>query len=108
MTVEIDMDIYLDLLDNRRKFCEEKYDWTCPNCVWDYVVDLIEQCGIDKRFSDPKYVVDNLIVNGDYGSIDNYKDEDETDEQYIERVKDNLDFIEYFPEDRIVLFSLGF
>lgn len=107
-TIEIDVDVYIDLLNERRTYCEVHFGWNCPDCVWDYVMDLIKEIGVPPEGSDPKYIVDNLIVNGDYGDIDNYKDENETDEQYVERMLKEEEIIEYFPEERIVLFGLGF
>jgi hypothetical protein len=70
-TVEISMDDYLDMLDNRRGEIEPR-GWTIPDAVWDYAMQVIEECGIDPEHSSPSYVVDNLAVNGDYGMVCDY------------------------------------
>ena len=107
-TIEIDVDVYIDLLNERRTYNEVHFGWNCPDCVWDYVMKSIKENGVPPKKSDPKYIVDNLIVNGDYSDIDNCKNGDETDEQYVERMLKEGETIKYFPEERIVLFGLGF
>lgn len=103
-TVEIDVDYYIELLENRREFCKQRLGWDCPDCVWDCLVQSIKDSGISKDYSHPKYVVDNLLINADYGDFDSYKKENETDEEFIKRVED--DVMAIFPDERIVIYSL--
>ena len=49
-------------------------------------------------------VIDNVIVNGSYGRFDDYKDKDETDEEFIAREENNCYRI--FPEERFIIYSL--
>jgi hypothetical protein len=70
-TVEISMYDYLEMLNNRRQEIEPR-GWTVPDAVWDYAMEIIEECGVDPENSSPSYVVDNLAVNGDYGEVSNY------------------------------------
>jgi hypothetical protein len=50
------------------------------------------------------YLVDNLIVNGDYGDFDSYMRDNETEEEFIERIKDKVLF--YSEKERFVCYSL--
>jgi hypothetical protein len=70
-TVEIDMDDYIGMLENRRQEVEPR-GWTIPDAVWDYAMETIEECGVDPEHSSPSYIVDNLAVNGDYGEVSEY------------------------------------
>ena len=131
-TIEILMDDYISMLEDRKEFVEEKFGWrVMPDCVWNYLVQLIEDCGIGKpEHASPSYVVDNAVVNGDWGDFDEYKhtkkvcvecdadfddycpdcdceeseEREETDEEFIERVED--DVMAIFPDERIVIYSI--
>ena len=101
--IELDVDDYIDLLDNRRNFVESHYNWHIPDCLWDYFCDLIRECGISEN-NHPDIVVDNAIINGDWGNFDEYKSEEETDEDFIKRVENNSLYIN--TEERIVCFCI--
>ena len=77
-TIKIEMDIedYIYLLDNRRNFVENR----------------------------PDIVVDNAIINGDWGDFDDYKQKFETDEDFIKRVADNVFYLN--KDERVVCFSI--
>ena len=104
-TIKIEMDIedYIYLLDNRRNFVENHYNWHIPDCLWEYLCDSIKEIGVygDNR---PDIVVDNAIINGDWGDFDDYKQKFETDEDFIKRVEDNVFYIN--KDERIVCFSI--
>lgn len=70
-TVEISMDDYISMLEDRRQEVEPR-GWTIPDAVWDYAMETIEECGVDPDNSSPSYIVDNLAVNGDYGEVSEY------------------------------------
>ena len=70
-TVEISMDDYISMLEDRRQEVEPR-GWAIPDAVWDYAIEAIEDCGVDPEHSSPSYIVDNLAVNGDYGEVSNY------------------------------------
>lgn len=64
-TVEIDGDLYCDLLDDRFRngvFSPSEE----AEALWDQLLDLIRDSGVDPKHSDPKYIVDNYIVNGEF------------------------------------------
>ena len=101
--IELDVEDYIDLLDQRRNLVEEHYNWHIPDCLWDYFCELIRECGIsnDNR---PDVVVDNVIINGDWGYFDDYKSKDETDDDFVLRNEDRALYLNQ--EERIVCFSL--
>ncbi len=104
-TIKIEMDIedYIYLLDNRRNFVENRYNWHIPDCLWEYFCDCIKEIGVygDNR---PDIVVDNAIINGDWGDFDDYKQKFETDEDFIKRVADNVFYLN--KDERVVCFSI--
>ena len=101
--VEIDINDYIVLLNDRRNFVAEHYNWRIPDCLWEYFCEIVEECGIYVN-TNPSYVVDNAVVNGDFGSFDEDKEAEETDEDFIQRVEDNVFYINI--DERIVCFSL--
>lgn len=104
-TVEITMSTWLSLLEDRREVISPR-GWTIPDCVWNYAVEILEDCGpsSDPAKNAPSYLVDNLAVNGDYGSFDDYRNTGESDEELIARVKNRALVI--FPEEKIIVYSL--
>jgi hypothetical protein len=95
-------DTYLQALSRRAAFVK---DWwgEMPDLVWNELENNVkEQLGFINY--DPMSVIDNVIVNGDYGDFDNYKQKDETDEDFVARVEDEVYRI--FPEERFVIYSL--
>ena len=58
-----------ELLDRRDNCNDEKY-----NLVYDYIRDIAYEIGVDGNET-PAWIVDNLIVNGDYAYEwdDNYE-----------------------------------
>lgn len=96
MTIELDVEEYINLLQDRK----DSVSWDCPDCLWEYFLDLIRECGVDPKNASPSYVVDNFLINEDWGEFDNYKQENETDEEFIERMEDKA--IAIFPEERVI------
>lgn len=78
-------------------------NWHIPDCLWDYFCELIRECGISNDNS-PNVVVDNVIINGDWGYFDDYKSKDETDDDFVLRNEDKALYLNQ--EERIVCFSL--
>ena len=103
--IEIDVEDYIDLLQARKDFVEEKYGWNqMPDCLWDYFCDLIRERGVGSN-SNPAFIVDNAILNGDWGDFDDYKDSNESDEEFVERVNDDVQYIN--ETERVVCFSIS-
>ena len=103
LKIELDITDYINLLDERRNFVGEHYNWQIPDCLWGYFCKLVEECGVYGN-TNPSYVVDNVIVNGDFGSFDDYKQYGESDKDFIARVEDEAFYIN--KDERIVCFSL--
>ena len=104
-TVEITRDTWLSLLEDRRKLISPR-GWTIPDCVWNYAVECLKDCGPfpDPAKNDPSYLVDNIAVNGNYRSFDDYRNTGESDEELIARVEDEALVI--FPEEKIIVYPL--
>lgn len=103
LKVEIDINDYIVLLNDRRNFVAEHYNWKIPDCLWEYFCEVIEECGIYGN-TNPAYVVDNAIINGDYGDFDNYKQPYESDDDFILRITDSVLYIN--KNERIVCFRI--
>jgi len=103
--IEIDVENYIELLENRKEHVTSVFNWgDMPQCLWDYFMDTIRECGINPANSSPKYVVDNAIINGDWGEFDEYKEQNETDDEFVERLKDKVFYINL--DEKVVCFSL--
>lgn len=95
-------EIYKQALDARAGFVKEAWG-EIPDLVWDELMENVdEQLGFINY--SPMAVIDNVLVNGSYGDFDDFKDEDETDEEFIAREEDNCYRI--FPEERFIIYSL--
>ena len=103
-TIEISMDAYIEALELRKDYIEKFYNWVIPDCIWDYAKEIIKKTGINSEHSEPSYVVDNIAINGDYGSFDDYKEKNESDKDFIDRIKNEA--IAIFEEERYILMSL--
>ena len=103
IVIEMDIEDYIDLLDNRRNFVENHYNWHIPDCLWEYFCDCIKDTGVYGN-NRPDIVVDNAIINGDWGDFDDYKQKFETDEDFIKRVEHNVFYIN--KDERVVCFFI--
>jgi hypothetical protein len=83
-----------------RRLATEKFRWNGGEPFWDDFVELLvsEDFDLDNT---PNYYVDNFIVNGMYGHIDDYRNDDETNEECIKRLKPLL------VKDDYILLSWG-
>lgn len=97
-------DVYKDALYKRAKFVRDNFEWPeIPDLVWEVLEENVdEQLGFVSY--NPATVIDNVIVNGSYGDFDEFKGEDETDEEFIEREEDNC--FQIYPEERFIIYSL--
>lgn len=97
-------DVYKDALYKRAKFVRDNFEWPeIPDLVWEVLEENVdEQLGFVSY--NPATIIDNVIVNGSYGDFDEFKGEDETDEEFIEREEDNC--FQIYPEERFIIYSL--
>jgi hypothetical protein len=106
-TIEIDTDVYIKMLDDRKEFVEKRFGWYRMSnypMLWNRILNHIRKTGVNPKYSAPIDIVDNIICNGDYKSFDDLKNADESDEAFIARMEDKALLI--CPEERSILFSL--
>ena len=103
-TVEITMGTWISLLEERREEIRPR-GWTIPDCVWNYVVGLFEECGApgDPEICAPDFFVDNLAINSSFGTFDDYRKPGESDEELIARMEEE-DATAIFPEEKIIYY----
>ena len=89
-TIEIDMDVYIELLCERKSYVESRFGWTklerFPS-LWEFYLNMIRQCGVSSKNASPSFLIDNLIVNGDYGSFDEYRRRGESNRGLADRLE---------------------
>lgn len=111
--VEITWDVFEDLLDDRRNSWEDDDHRSIPDCVWEYAMDMLRDCGGtgNPEANDPRYIVDNLVVNGDWEDFDavrRYREEYADVEDLAQALEDYGGAIAVFRSSEIVLWNLGF
>ena len=102
MLIKITFDRFVEMLEKRRLvFCPDGID----DCVWDYYIGLLRDNDGCYRLTnnDPKIIVDNLYVNGNWGDYSNYKSALETDEEFELRAIGEGAVV--FPDERIVIYK---
>ena len=83
MTVEIDSDIFKEMLLERADSLP--YASAYPEEFWTETVDYLEEIGFmsDPQYNDPKYIIDNIAVNGEIVRVDDASSEyHEIDDEY--------------------------
>lgn len=99
-------DVYIEALHSREEFVVNNFEWaSIPDHVWEYIEDCVRN-NIGFTSPEPEVVIDNIIVNGSYGDFDEFKDEDQSDEDFIAEREEEGDYIDIFPEDRFIIYSL--
>ena len=97
-------DVFINALYAREKYVVSAFNWAeIPSQVWEWLEQSVEE-KIGFTSYEPESIIDNVIVNGSYGDFDDFKDEDETDEEFIARAED--DCLQIYPEDRFIIYSL--
>lgn len=97
-------DVYVEALHRRESFVVNNFEWaSIPDLVWGELEENVEeQLGFISY--NPMAVIDNVIINGSYGDFDDFKEEEESDEEFISREEDSCYRI--FPEERFIIYSL--
>lgn len=97
-------EVYKQALRARANFVVENFGWSeIPDCLWNYIDGCVDDA-IGWNDYNPAILIDNIVVNGDWGDFDSYKEENETDEEFIQRVEDSC--IDIYPDERIVVFTI--
>ena len=90
--VQILMDDYLQLLEERFEVCEAR-QWAgdAERELFPLVLDLISEVGVDPEKSAPSYVVDNFCVNGEFISRKEFEEHPDWYSSYDDwdEVRDN-------------------
>jgi len=104
--IKIDVEDYFDLLKDREDFVVKNWGWRkVPDALWDYIKVFLEEAYTEEPAPHPDSLIDNIIVNGDWGSFDDYRRGDENDEEMEERLsEDGAFYIDR--ENDLVIFSL--
>jgi hypothetical protein len=69
ITIELELEDYIDMLENKRAERAALLDMTIPNSVWNGFIEMLGY-GMVPENADPTYIVDNMSVNGDYMVIE--------------------------------------
>jgi hypothetical protein len=108
MNIEMNFDVFYDLCFFRR----DEWPAACiPDCIFDYAMELLEETGgLSPEYNDPRYIVDNLAANAEWEDFKEFRlynpeYKNCSDEEIPEIVGD--DAIAIFPEEKIILYSLG-
>ena len=86
-TVEIDEDIFIDLLWDRVR--NNPFGEYFDDEFWTEAFERLSELGwmSDPAYNDPKYIIDNIMINGDIVSKDDVGPEDlegKTFEEWVE------------------------
>ena len=96
-TIQIPIETYILMLNNEKEYVQNRFGWTKMSkfpAIWDYILNRIKEEGVPPHHTNPRSLVPNIIVNGDYGSFEEYKYSDETDEDLIYRMDGKALFID--------------
>jgi len=78
-----------------------------PELLIDIVIDCMSEYDEEEKgLSNPLEILPDIITYGDYGSFDDYKDEDMSDEDYIKLLDEDPDVVYYSADDRFVIWQL--
>lgn len=112
--VSLPRDVYEELLDDRRNFWDDGGHREIPECIWDWVLETLREAGglPDPRGNDPRYIVDNLIVNGsweDFEDLRRHYDDYSgmTDDEIADLIEEEGRACAVFREERLVLWNTG-
>jgi len=70
--IQISSDLYCDMLQDRFDQAQEWWGNDATESLWESFRDLICEVGVDPNNADPKIVVDNYIVNGEFVPRDEF------------------------------------
>lgn len=92
---------FADWADSRKEIPEFLMDWAV-----EYFGDIAEALP-DPSMMMPDFLVDNFVINGDWGMWEDYKQApEETQDEVMERMESRA--LRMFPEEGWIVVSLGF
>lgn len=73
---QIPMHIYIDLLDDRYNFVRDHFHWgnEASDALLPQLMEFIEEVGVSPENSDPKFVIDNYCINGEFISREQFEE----------------------------------
>lgn len=77
MNIEMDVEDYICLLEDRVELLESRGESVPNRAVLEFLYDLIRDCGVDPKRASPSYVIDNLVYNSEYDYITDHYFENE-------------------------------
>jgi hypothetical protein len=102
--IEIDLEDFIQLLEQRRMHVNRVYNWEDQPEVWDWFIQKLREDKLHLETTNPMYIVDNLFVNGNYGPFDDFKNKNESDKEFMQREKENA--LAVLPKEKIIIYSL--
>jgi len=93
MKIKIDLEDYIEMLEDRKREVANNFGWTIPDGVWDYFLKALEEQGLEGD-TNTRTVVDNLAVNGSFGPVENYDLLDKMVQYVIEKAASEGDTID--------------
>ena len=100
MTIPLTWDTFESML------WERNAAWgNAPAYVVDYYLQKLKDNGgcSNPENNDPKIIMDNIAVNGYYGSFDNWRLPDEMDDDFIDRIELEYPGVEIFKDERVII-----
>ena len=84
--VLIDNEIFKGLLFDRANSFEPAKNY--PEEFWEEIIQYLEDVGfLTPRYNDPKYIIDNIAINGEIKTLEELLEDYETEEK-VEKVSE--------------------
>lgn len=68
MIIEIDIEDYIDMLEDRWDNVPESWHNELADGLHDELMDFIRECPPNAKYANPSYIIDNYFVNGEFYS----------------------------------------
>ena len=107
-TVEIDSDVFIDLLWDRVDEFPSARGYSKK--FWEQCFEYLEEVGFmgDPQYNSPSYIIDNIAINGEILDFDECKDNfDEIESDYDGDVEEWANDEGYLIFDDMVVINLG-
>lgn len=99
-TFEVSIQFITDALQSRYDNVKELWGCEASHQLWEQALDMVSECGIGDNVTSPSYFVDNYLVNGEFVSKEDDKQnwlgcgsdeltEEEINEKWLEYCQNN-------------------